>query len=236
MTILGKRRGGSSVDTTAPGPSGAPAEPGGAPRPVQRPLAAAAGPSDKAEAAATSAPAPPPRTRTRTRTRQEQWERRLFSSVLTLAFLVLVAAIALAFTFGTEQSGLPSATTTASAHAGQAAGPVPRPAHPPRARRVTRRAASSASLPELGGTAPVVTSLSPSKGGPGQAVTVSGAHFMSADGQIVADVAGVAAATDCPVQTSCTVVVPTLPGAPRSVRLTISSEAGTSSGVTFAYR
>jgi IPT/TIG domain len=82
----------------------------------------------------------------------------------------------------------------------------------------------------------VVTSLSPSKGGPGQAVTVSGAHFMSADGQIVADFGGVAAATDCPVQTSCSVVVPTLAGAPRSVKLTITSEAGTSSGVAFSYR
>jgi hypothetical protein len=232
MTILGKiRTGGSSVETDAPGPPGAPGEPGRAPLPVQRPVAAAAGPSHGAEAGAASAAAAP-----LPRTRQEQWERRLFASVLTLAFLVLLAGIALAFTLGTEQSGVPAAPTTASAHSGQAASPVPGRAHRPRARRVTRRAASSASLPDLGGTTPVVTSLSPSKGGPGQAVTVSGAHFMSADGQIVAEFAGVAAATDCPVQTSCTVVVPTLPGAPRSVRLTITSEAGTSSGVAFTYR
>jgi hypothetical protein len=228
MAILGKMRiGGSRLDTDTLEPPGAPAR---APVPIQPPVVTATGPSRDAAAAATSAPAPSGRTS------PERWERRLLASILAVAFLVLVATIALAFTLGTEQSGLPTAPTIASAHSGQADGPVPRPAHPPRTQPATRRTASSGSLPELGGTAPVVTSLSPPKGGPGQAVTVSGAHFMSADGHVVADFAGVAASTDCPAQTSCTVVVPTLPGAPRPVRLTITSEAGTSSGVTFTYR
>lgn len=64
---------------------------------------------------------------------------------------------------------------------------------------------------------------------------MSGTNFMSADGQIVTHFGGQAAATSCPSQTLCPVTVPPLPGSPRFVPVTITTEAGTSRTLTFDY-
>jgi hypothetical protein len=221
MTILGRTRtGGFPASAAEPGTTA----------PALSPIAA--GPAVAAGAGAGATPDPA----ARTRSPEERRERRLFVSVLTLAFLVLAGAIALAFTLGAEQSGLPSLPVTPSAQAGHATGSANASGHGPPTTRASHRSTSSGSATGRAGTAPVATSLSPSQGAPGQTVTVSGSKFMSADGQIVAHFAGVTAATDCPVQTSCTVVVPTLAGAPRTVRVTVTSESGTSAGLTFSYK
>jgi hypothetical protein len=81
---------------------------------------------------------------------------------------------------------------------------------------------------------PVLSSLSPSTGVPGESVVVSGANFLSADGQIVARFGGQVAFTDCPAASSCTVTVPTAPG-PASLPVTITTSAGTSNPLTFDY-
>jgi hypothetical protein len=218
-TILGRTRTGGSPGPDAPG----------APRTAHRP---AAGPAQAIDPIpdGTTPEGPHP-----DRSPEERRERRLFASVLTVAFLVLVAAIALAFTLGAEQSGPPSLPTTLSAHPGSP-GSAPPSAHLPRGQRAIHQSTSARSGATGTGTAPAVISLSPAQGGPGQAVTVSGSNFLSADGQIVVRFAGVVASTNCPVQTSCTVVVPTLAGAPRSVRVTVTTESGTSSGLAFEYR
>ena len=83
---------------------------------------------------------------------------------------------------------------------------------------------------------PVLSSLAPSRGVPGQSVVISGANLLSADGQIVAHFGGQVAATECPAASSCTVTVPTAPGLPASIPVTISTSSGTSNPLTFDYR
>jgi IPT/TIG domain len=167
---------------------------------------------------------------------QDRRERRLFASVLVTASLVVVAALALAFVLGAHQNvvtTLHSAGTTVPS--GHTTSPKQGPSGPARARpRATR---SRASVPGTAttGTAPLLSSLSPSTGGSGQQVTVSGTDFLSADGEIVTHFGGQAAATSCPSQTLCLVTVPPLSGSPGSVPVSITTEAGTSATLTFDY-
>ena len=58
---------------------------------------------------------------------------------------------------------------------------------------------------------------------------------MSQDGPIVAYVGNDVAAADCPVQTPCTVVVPDLVGQSRPVRVTLTTDSGTSDPLSFHY-
>ena len=64
---------------------------------------------------------------------------------------------------------------------------------------------------------------------------MSGTDLLSADGEIVAHFGGQAAATSCPSQTMCLVTVPPLSGSPRSVPVSITTDAGTSRTLTFDY-
>jgi hypothetical protein len=165
---------------------------------------------------------------------EDRRERRLFASVLVTAALVVVAALALAFVLGAHQNVVttlhPAGTAVPSGHT---TSPPKGPSGPARARpRSTRsRVPSTAAT----GTAPLLSSLSPSTGGSGQQVTVSGTDLLSADGEIVAHFGGQAAATSCPSQTMCLVTVPPLSGSPRSVPVSITTDAGTSRTLTFDY-
>ena len=167
---------------------------------------------------------------------EDRRERRLFASVLVTAALVVVAALALAFVLGAHQNVVatlhPAGTDVPSGHAtSPKKGPIGQAQAQPRPTR------SRASVPSTAttGTAPFLSSLSPSMGGFGQQVTVSGTDFMSADGEIVAHFGGQAAATSCPSQTMCLVTVPPLSGSPRFVPVTITTGAGTSRTLTFDY-
>ena len=80
---------------------------------------------------------------------------------------------------------------------------------------------------------PVISGLSPASGSPGQSVMVSGANFLSTNGQIVATFNGQVAPTDCPAQNSCTVTVPSS-NAP-SAQVVITTPGGASNGETFTY-
>jgi hypothetical protein len=78
-------------------------------------------------------------------------------------------------------------------------------------------------------------SLNPSTGVAGQEIVVTGANFISADGLIQASIDGQVAPTSCPVQTTCTVTLPTIAGAPSSVPVTITTDAGTSNTLSFTF-
>jgi hypothetical protein len=172
---------------------------------------------------------------TRTRSRPVT-QRRLFASVLVTAALVVVAALALDFVLGAHQNVVttlrPAGTAAPSGHT---TSPKRGPSATARARpRATR---SRASVPSTAatGTAPLLSSLSPSTGGSGQQVTVSGTDFLSADAEIVAHFSGQVATTSCPSQTLCLVTVPSLSGSPRFVPVSITTDAGTSRTLTFDY-
>jgi hypothetical protein len=165
---------------------------------------------------------------------EDRRERRLFASVLITAALVVVAALALAFVLGAHQNVVttlhPAGTDVPSGHA---TSPKKGPNGPAHAQPKAKRSRASVPSTATTGTAPLLSSLSPSTGASGQQVTVSGTDFRSADGEIVAHFGGQAAATSCPSQTMCLVTVPPLSGSPRFVPVSITTEAGTSRTLTF---
>jgi IPT/TIG domain len=139
----------------------------------------------------------------------------------------------------TGGSATPSSTTAAS---------VPTttvPSHSPQTkpRSGTAPAASPTTTPPPTSTSttvavapagpPVISLLNPASGSAGQSVTVSGANFLSSSGQIVATFNGQVAPTSCPVQSSCTVTVPTS-SAP-SAQVVITTAGGASNAATFTY-
>jgi hypothetical protein len=157
-------------------------------------------------------------------------------SVLLLTAVVLLAAMALAITVRTHQN---SVSTFPSTGASAGSGHVTAPKTPSNRRGHTRRGASdprrTKATSAVGSSAPFLSSLSPSTGAAGQSVTVTGTNFLSADGQIVARFGGQVTSTSCPDETSCTVTVPALSGSPRSVKVTITTESGTSNTLNFRY-
>jgi IPT/TIG domain len=167
---------------------------------------------------------------------EDRRERRFFASVLVTAALVVVAALALAFVLGAHHDVVTTLRTAGTAMpSGHTTSHKKGPSGPARARpRATRLRASVPSTAATA-TAPLLSSLSPSTGGSGQQVTVSGTDFVSADGEIVAHFGGQAAATSCPSQTLCLVTVPPLSGSPRFVPVSITTETGTSRTLTFDY-
>jgi hypothetical protein len=66
-------------------------------------------------------------------------------------------------------------------------------------------------------------------------VTISGSNFISANGVVVASFNGQEAGTVCPVQTACTVTVPSLGATPGNAVVTVTTAAGTSNGLAFSY-
>ena len=169
-------------------------------------------------------------------------ERRLRVSVVVTAAAVLVAGVALAAADASGSGGdLGSPTTSPPVHAPAA------PAHPtdsgdgaghttttPGAQSVTTTS-TTVPPPQTRGVGPAIASLFPATGGPGTPLTVTGSGFLSADGTIVAEVDGQAAPTSCADQTTCTVTVPSLPGASGSVPVTVITAAGTSAPASFSY-
>jgi hypothetical protein len=114
--------------------------------------------------------------------------------------------------------GTTRATTTAHTHSHRPAG------------------TPTTALPSTPGAPPVISSLSPASGAPGQSVQISGANFMSSSGQILAKFNGQVAPTSCPEPSTCTVTVPTLAGSPSSVKVTITTASGTSNAESFSYQ
>jgi hypothetical protein len=175
-----------------------------------------------------------------------------FTSLGILALLIAIAVVVLVPVLAGGPSSKPaSAGSSAPAH---------RPAHPhstgspnssgavPAASTpaltpstvpsppVTAQAPTTtpAPVPNPASGVPVITSLAPASGSPGQQIVVVGNNFLSSSGQIVGAFNGQAAPTSCPTQGTCTLTVPAPPGGP-AAQVTITTSTGTSNAVTFTY-
>jgi hypothetical protein len=159
------------------------------------------------------------------RSPQSQSEQRLLVAVFVTAALVAVAAIILVVIAATRHQ--PSTTTPPAAATGSTT-------H----HHSAAKAASSTTLPTpTPGAAPIISSLSPSSGAAGQAITILGANFMSPSGHISARVGTRLASIACPQQSTCTLTVPPPdPGTTGSVSVTVTTDSGTSNAVSFSYR
>jgi hypothetical protein len=158
--------------------------------------------------------------------------------VALAALLVIVAAVALGVSLSSGSGpgvAAPPPARPGPAHTGGTPGHQTTGTQPNTS--TTTSSSTTSTLPSLGtpGGAPVIASLNPSSGNPGQTLQVSGSNFLSSDGQIVATFAGQVAPTSCPTQTTCTVTVPSGPPAAGAVPVTITTSGGTSNTVTFTY-
>jgi hypothetical protein len=167
-------------------------------------------------------------------------ERWLIVSVAVAATLVVIGAIALALSLGSggpQQAAPPaSPSVTTPSH-----GSPPAPSHPPRTSAGHQRGspASTATTtttapPAAPGGPPVISTLSPASGAPGQGIEVAGSNFLSSSGQIVATFNGQVAPTSCPAQNVCTVTVPPMTS-PGAAQVVITTATGTSNALTFTY-
>ncbi len=159
-------------------------------------------------------------------------DRWLVASVAVVAVLVVVGAIALAFSGGNSpQVAAPPSSTVAhpsTTIASRHGGGTTRPSH-------ATSTSTTTTVPSTPGAAPVISSLTPSSGTAGQGIQVAGSNFMSSDGQIVATFNGQVAPTSCPAQNTCTIIVPPPPPGSQSAQVTITTASGTSNAVTFTY-
>jgi hypothetical protein len=77
----------------------------------------------------------------------------------------------------------------------------------------------------------------PSGGSAGQLVDITGSELYSPNGgTVVAAFGGKVAPTYCGTQDSCLVTVPDLGPSPSTVPLTVTTDAGTSNELPFAYQ
>ncbi len=175
-------------------------------------------------------------------------ERRLKASVALVGGVVVVAAISLGIssashdrsalehrssrtgagvTLPTRPRSAPATTGPLSTGSSPTTGPSPATASSP---------STTAAPPPASGPGPVLSALAPSSGSPGQSVVVVGMGFLSSDGTVLATFDGQVAPTVCPIETSCTVTVPTMSDQPSTVPITITTTSGTSNALSFAYQ
>jgi hypothetical protein len=64
---------------------------------------------------------------------------------------------------------------------------------------------------------------------------VHGANLFSSNGLVLARFDGQPTRTRCATQSSCTVVVPPLPGSPAQAQVTITTASGISNALTFTF-
>ncbi len=174
--------------------------------------------------------------------RSRQRERWLVISVAVVAALVVAAGIALAVTSG--NSGPQVAAPPASSPSPSTSPPTTQPGthHAAAPRHSGRRGSAGSSststtaptAPAVPGGPPVISSITPASGAAGQGIQVTGANFLSSNGEITATFNGQVAPTSCPAQNSCTVTVPPRSGA-TSAQIVITTASGTSNAVTFNY-
>jgi IPT/TIG domain len=166
-------------------------------------------------------------------------DRWLFTAVVAVAVLVVIASAALAASI---TSGPP--TQLLAPGSAQRAAQAPSPLHGSSGGGATSHSGQSSGTstttttpsvsPSPGGP-PVISGLAPATGAPGQGIQVSGTNFLSPNGQIVALFNGQVAPTSCPAQNTCTVTVPPMTAGASSAQVTITTADGTSNAVTFTY-
>lgn len=153
--------------------------------------------------------------------RSDRW---LLASVVVASVLVIAAAAALAVSLSRnpQTAAHPPTRAAAGKKGGGTSGTT------------TTTTTSPTSTPVGPAGVPVISSLTPSSGTAGETIRVTGANFISSNGQIVATFNGQAAPTSCPAQNTCTVTVPPQSG-PSSAQVSITTAGGTSNPVTFTY-
>jgi hypothetical protein len=159
---------------------------------------------------------------------------RLVTSVIVAALVVLVTATLVVSEVtrgGSKPAPQPVTIRTTPARPGLAPSSIPPTSLP----HSTLPSASTAPTSSSGGSNPVLSSLDPSSGAAGQSVVISGANFLSGEGEIIARFGGRTAPTRCSDQTSCSVTVPVLAGSPSVIPVTVTTETGTSNVLNFTY-
>jgi hypothetical protein len=158
-------------------------------------------------------------------------DRWLRISVVVLAVMVVAAGLALIVSLAGDGGHIASppptiVTTAPPAHHGTGRGSGPG--------TTTGSTTTSTSVAATPGGPPVISVLSPSTGAAGQAITITGANFLSSDGHIVASFNGEAASTSCPAQNTCMVTVPPSNGS-STAQVIVTTAAGASNAVLFSY-
>ena len=162
-------------------------------------------------------------------------EMRLVTAVIVVALVLIIVTATLVVsevTLGGSRTA-PRSVTTRTTTARPPLAPSsnqPTPVAP-----TTARPASTTPTSSVEGSDPVLSSLTPSSGEAGQSVVISGANFLSANGQILVRFGGQVAPTRCSGPTSCSVTVPVLAGPPSAVPVTVTTVLGTSNALNFVY-
>jgi hypothetical protein len=85
------------------------------------------------------------------------------------------------------------------------------------------------------GGSPRLVSVTPSGGGAGQVVKITGVDLYSQDGVVQGSLGGAPAPTRCPSETMCLLTLPTGLGAPQRLSLVVTTQAGASNPLPFSY-
>lgn len=178
---------------------------------------------------------PVPHTARARSTERPNWERTIRTGVLAVGAVVVslsAIVVALKATGGTRSS---APSHSSGRGTSRMSGPTAPPS--PSGSASASNPTISTTIPESGapGGPPEISSIAPTSGTSGQTVTLSGTNLFSPDGQIQAYFDGADAPTSCPVQTTCTVTVPNLPGGPANVPVKVVTEGGDSNTLFFEY-
>ena len=134
-----------------------------------------------------------------------------------------IVVVLAAVTVGVSLGGSPSSTsrpmTSPSGSASGTTSTVP-------------ATSSTSSAPPAG--APTISAITPSVGTPGPSVAVAGTNLISPGGHVAVRFGDQVAPTSCPTSTACTATVPPSSAGGR-VLVTVTTQAGTSSGPWFAF-
>jgi hypothetical protein len=164
---------------------------------------------------------------------RRQRDRRLIVSIGVVAVALVLVTAGLIGSLASHGTADPTSSAIGAPTTVRPATPSTSTSTSPSTTPTPSTAAGAGAAPGPG--TPVLSSLAPATGVPGQSVVVSGANLLSSDGQIVARFGGQVAPTDCPAPSSCTVTVPSATGPPTAIPVTITTSSGTSNPLTFAY-
>jgi hypothetical protein len=167
---------------------------------------------------------------------------------VSVSLMAVVAALLATWAVKDSGGGSPSSSgrRAASTHTAPPAPPTAQAGHEsgpavasPRTTSVTTTTQPAATTTTTSapatGSGPVLSSIEPISGTPGQIIVVSGSNLMSTSGQITAQFGAETSTVACLAQTSCLVIVPPNGSPAATVPLTITTDGGTSNTLNFTY-
>jgi hypothetical protein len=96
-------------------------------------------------------------------------------------------------------------------------------------------ATTTTTLAPVTGTNPVLSTIEPASGSPGQTLVMTGSNLLSPSGQITANFGAETATVACLAQTSCLVIVPPDGAFVATTPVTVTTDSGTSNALMFTY-